>query len=178
MDAAWYALHVYSGQEQKVKMHLENEVRKARLDERITNVLIPSEDVIEMKNGKKKIKNRVFFPGYMLVEMTLDKETTHLVLSVPGVINFVGPKNQPQRVPQHEIDRILRRVAEKEEPDIVSVPFSAGDDVKVIDGPFNDFSGYVEEVNMEKNKVKVMVSIFGRPTPVELDFLQVEPDNK
>jgi transcriptional antiterminator NusG len=159
-------------------MHLENEVRKARLDERIKSVLIPAEDVIEMKNGKKKVKNRVFFPGYMLVEMVLDKETTHLVLSVPGVINFVGPKNKPQRVPQYEIDRILRRVAEKEEPDIVSVPFSMGDAVKVVDGPFNDFAGYVEEVNMEKNKVKVMVSIFGRPTPVELDFLQVELDTK
>jgi transcription termination/antitermination protein NusG len=178
VEAAWYALHVYSGQEQKVKLHLEGEVVKAQLEEKVTSVLIPAEDVVEMKDGKKKVKNRVFFPGYMLVEMVLGKETSHLVLSVPGVINFVGPKNKPQRVPQHEIDRILRRVAEKEEPDIISVPFSVGDAIKVVDGPFNDFSGFVEEVNLEKNKVKVMVSIFGRPTPVELDFLQVELDTQ
>lgn len=176
MDTAWYALHVYSGQEHKVQMYLESEVQKEDLGGKITHVLIPSEDVIEMKDGKKKIKNRVFFPGYMLVEMLLDKETSHTVLNVPGVINFVGPKNTPAKVPQHEIDRILRRVAEKEEPDIVSVPFTVGDAIKVVDGPFNEFSGFVEDVNMEKNKVKVMVSIFGRPTPVELDFLQVMLD--
>lgn len=178
MELSWYALHVYSGQEQKVKMYLENEVLKLSLEGRIGQILIPSEDVIEMKDGKKKVKSRVFFPGYMLVEMKLDKETSHVVLTVPGVINFVGPKNTPQKVPQHEIDRILRRVAEKEEPDIISVPFVVGDAVKVIDGPFNDFSGFVEHVNLEKNKVKVMVSIFGRPTPVELDFLQVALDKQ
>ena len=172
-DLAWYALHVYSGQENKVKKYLENEVRISHLEDRIAEVLIPAEDVVEMRDGKKKTKNRVFFPGYMLVRMVLDNTTSQVVLNTPGVINFVGPKNKPQRVQSNEIDRVLKRVQETDQPQTVEAPFRVGDAIKVIDGPFNEFSGFVDEVNLEKNKVKVMVSIFGRPTPVELDFLQV-----
>lgn len=172
----WYALHVYSGQETKIKRYLENEVRVEQLEDRITEVLIPAEDVVEMRNGKKKTKNRVFFPGYMLVQMTLDNQTSQAVLNTPGVINFVGPKNKPQKVQPGEIDRILKRVQDTGETMKIEAPFQVGEAIKVIDGPFNEFTGFVDEVNVEKHKVKVMVSIFGRPTPVELDFLQVAPE--
>ena len=173
MEHKWYVLHVYSGQESKVKAYLENEIKVSSLEEKITDVLIPAEDVVEMKDGKKKVKNKVFFPGYMLVRMVLDKDTRHVIQNVPGIINFVGPQNNPQTVQSDEIERIIRRVERSEDKESVDVPFEVGDAIKVIDGPFNDFSGFVDEINLEKNKVKVMVSIFGRPTPVELDFLQV-----
>ncbi len=170
----WYAIHVLSGHERKVKAYLENEARAAGITEKITNVLIPSEEVTEMREGKKRTRNKVFFPGYMLVEMALDKETQHLVLNTPGVTNFVGPKNVPQPLRADEIDRILGRVQESQTREVIDVPFRVGDPIKVIDGPFSDFTGFVEDINEEKKKVKVMVSIFGRSTPVELDFLQVE----
>ncbi len=173
-ELKWYAIHVLSGHEKKVKAYLENEVEHAGWVERIKQVLIPSEDVTEMREGKRRTKNRVFFPGYMLVEMVLDKETQYLVLNTPGITNFVGPKNQPQPLRQDEIDRILGRVKESVGKEVLDIPFSEGDPIKVTDGPFTDFTGFVEEVNQEKRKVKVMVSIFGRSTPVELDFLQVE----
>lgn len=169
----WYAIHVLSGHERKVKAYLENEARAAGLTEKITNVLIPAEEVTEMREGKKRTRSKVFFPGYMLVEMTLDKETQHLVLNTPGVTNFVGPKNVPQPLRADEIDRILGRVQESHTREVIDVPFRVGDPIKVIDGPFSDFTGFVEDINEEKKKVKVMVSIFGRSTPVELDFLQV-----
>jgi len=173
-DKKWYALHVYSGQENKVMMYLQNEIKQAGLEDRIGQILVPQENVVEMKDGKKVVKTKNFFPGYVLAEMVLDKETRHLVLNSPGVINFLGSKNSPQTIHPSEIERILGRTREKEEKESLAVPFNVGDTVKVIDGPFNDFFGFIEEVNPEKNRVKVMVSIFGRPTPVELDFLQVE----
>ena len=172
----WYALHVYSGQENKVSSYLMNEAKRTNLDERVAQVLVPQENIIEMKDGKKVVKTKNFFPGYILMEMVLDKETQHMVLDTPGVINFLGTHHAPQVIQPAEIERILGRTREKEEVEMMSVPFSIGDTVKVIDGPFNDFSGFIEEINQEKNKVKVMVSIFGRPTPVELDFLQVEQE--
>ena len=170
----WYAIHVFSGHEKKIQKYLENEVERSGLTEKIPRILIPSEDVIEMKDGKKRVKNRIFFPGYMLVEMELDKITQHLILNAPGVTNFVGPKNQPVPLHDDEIRRILGRVEERQDEEIIEIPFREGDPVKVIDGPFTDFAGVVEEINREKKKLKVMVSIFGRSTPVELDFLQVE----
>jgi len=174
LEKKWYAIHVLSGHEKKVKAYLENEIELAGLSEKITDILIPSEDVTEMREGKRRVKNKVFFPGYMLVEMLLDKETQHVVLNTPGVTNFVGPKNQPQALRQEEIDRILGRVEESVGKEVIDVPFDVGDPIRVTDGPFSDFTGFVEEINKEKKKVKVMVSIFGRSTPVELDFLQVE----
>ncbi|MFQ5602836.1 MAG: transcription termination/antitermination protein NusG [bacterium] len=173
-EKKWFAIHVLSGHENKVKTYLENEIQRVGLSEKITQILIPAEEVTEMRDGKRKVKNKVFFPGYMLVELILDKETQYLILNTPGVTNFVGPKNRPQPLRQDEIDRILGRVEESVSKEVLDVPFRVGDPIKVIDGPFTDFSGFVEDINKEKKKVKVMVSIFGRSTPLELDFLQVE----
>jgi transcriptional antiterminator NusG len=170
----WYAIHVFSGHEKKIQKYLENEIERMNLQEKVPRILIPSEDVVEMRDGKKRIKNRIFFPGYMLVEMELDKVTQHLILNTPGVTNFVGPKNKPVPLQEDEIRRILGRVEDRRDQEVIDIPYKEGDAVKVIDGPFTDFSGVVEEINREKKKLKVMVSIFGRSTPVELDFLQVE----
>jgi len=173
-EKKWYVIHVLSGHEKKIKTYLESEIESQKLSEKIGTILIPSEEVTEMKNGKKKVKNKIFFPGYMLVEAILDNDVKHLITSAPGVTNFVGAKNEPQPLRGDEIERILGRVDESRLRQTVDVPFREGDPVKVIDGPFTDFTGFVQEVNQEKNKVKVTVSIFGRATPVELDFLQVE----
>jgi len=170
----WFAIHVFSGHEKKIKKYLENEVERTGLKEQVSRILIPSEDVVEMRDGKKKVKNKIFFPGYMLVEMELNKVTQHLILNTPGVTNFVGPKNQPAPLQEDEVRRILGRVDDRRDEEVFEIPFRVGDPVKVIDGPFTEFVGMVEEVNREKKKLKVMVSIFGRSTPVELDFLQVE----
>jgi len=170
----WFAIHVFSGHEKKIKKYLENEVEQNSLKDQIARILIPSEDIVEMRDGKKKVKNRIFFPGYMLVELELNKVTQHVILNTPGVTNFVGPKNQPVPLHEDEIKRILGRVEERQKNVLVEIPYRVGDPVKVVDGPFTDFSGVVEEINKEKKKLKVMVSIFGRSTPVELDFLQVE----
>jgi transcriptional antiterminator NusG len=173
-ELKWYAIHVLSGHERKVKAYIENEAKALGLAERITSVLIPAEEVTEMREGKKRVRSKTFFPGYMLVQMVLDKETQYLITNTPGVTNFVGPKNTPQPLRQDEIDRIIGRVQESREREVISVPFRVGDPIRVTDGPFTDFTGFIEELNEEKKKVKVMVSIFGRSTPVELDFLQVE----
>jgi transcriptional antiterminator NusG len=175
-ESAWYVIHVFTGQEEKIRSFLLEEVKRLRLEERLTQVLIPKEEVIEMRDGKKKSKTRVFFPGYMLVEMKLDRNTEHLILNTPQVINFVGPKNRPQPLRKAEVDRVLGRVDQGKGAQVIEVPFKVGDSIKVIDGPFKDFSGVVRDINLEKRKVKVMVSIFGRSTPVELDFLQVSTD--
>ena len=175
MDKKWYTLRVYSGQETKVKAHLENEITFKGLEERFGRVIVPSEPVLEMREGKKRLKNKVFFPGYLLIEMVLDTQTAHLVQETPGVISFVGPKNHPTEVRPDEIELVLRKIERKDvEVERVEVPFKVGDAIRVNDGPFADFTGIIEEVNEEKKKVKVSVSIFGRPTPVELDFLQIE----
>ena len=170
----WYAIHVYSGHEKKIKKYLESEIKRTGLEDKIIKILIPSEDVVEMRGGKKRVRNRVFFPGYMLIDMELDGDSQNLVLNAPGVTNFVGPKNKPSPLSEKEIRRILGRVEDRTDEEVVEVPYRKGDVVKVIDGPFSDFSGVVEEVNKERKKLKVMVSIFGRSTPVELNFLQVD----
>jgi len=172
----WYVVHVFTGQEEKIKTFLEEEITRLKMEDRITKILIPAEDIIEMHDGRKKAKSRVFFPGYMLIQMDLDKETQHLILNTPNVINFVGPKNKPVPLLKHEIDRILGKVDEVSEKKFIEVPFKLDDSIKVIDGPFKDFTGFIKEINAEKRKLKVMVSIFGRSTPVEVDFLQVTTD--
>lgn len=175
MEKKWFTLRVYSSQENKVKAHLENAIQFNGLEEQFGRIIVPSEPVLEMRHGKKRLKNRVFFPGYVLIEMEMNTQTRHLVQETPGVISFVGPKNNPTEVKPEEIEAILRRVEKKEtEVERVEVPFRVGDAIRVNDGPFADFTGIIEEVNEEKKKVKVSVSIFGRPTPVELDFLQIE----
>jgi len=173
-EKRWYAIHVLSGHENKVKAYLENEISLAGLENKITQILIPSEDVTEMRDGKRKVKTKVFFPGSMLIEAFLDKQTLHLFSNTPGITNFVGTRNKPQPLRQSEITRILGKGEEGKEKEKVDIPYTVGDPIKVVDGPFTDFTGFVEEINAEKSKLKVMVSIFGRSTPVELDFLQVE----
>jgi transcriptional antiterminator NusG len=175
VEKKWYTLRVYSGQETKVKAHLENEISFKNLEDYFGRIIVPSEPVLEMRNGKKRLKNKVFFPGYILVEMLMDSKSKHLVQETPGVISFVGPRNNPTAVNPEEVETVLRKVEKKEtEAEKVEVPFRVGDAIRVTDGPFADFTGIIEEVNEEKKKVKVSVSIFGRPTPVELDFLQIE----
>jgi len=170
----WYAVRTYSGHENKVKAHLENEAKHAGLTERISNVMVPADKIFEVKEGKKKSKTKNFFPGYILVEAILDKETKHLILNTPSVISFVGPRNEPAPLQADEVRRLIGRMEERKDVEVLEVPFRVGDAVKVIDGPFNNFTGFVQDVSEEKMKLRVMVSIFGRKTPVELDFNQVE----
>lgn len=174
MNKRWYVVRTYSGHEAKVKAHLESEVARLNLAEKLSSVMIPSEKVIEVKDGKKKTKVKNFFPGYVLVEAILDKETVHLILEAPSVLGFVPDKNNPVPLQPDEVRRLIGKMEEKRDVELVEIPFRLGDPVKVVEGPFNNFSGFVQEINPEKMKVKVMVSIFGRKTPVELDFVQVE----
>jgi transcriptional antiterminator NusG len=174
VEKKWYVVRTYSGHENKVKAYIENEVAQAGLTDMVGSVVVPSEKVFEVKDGKKKSKTRTFFPGYILVEAILDKTTQHIILNTPSVISFVGPRNAPAPLQASEVRRLIGRIEERKEVEVIEVPFRIGDAVKVMEGPFNNFSGFVQEVNEEKMKVKVMVSIFGRKTPVELDFSQVE----
>ena len=170
----WYTLRVISGKERKIKDNILFELDYQSLSSEVSNILIPSENIVEMKEGKKKVKNKVFFPGYILIEMSESKEAKYLVENTDGVMNFVGSNGDPQTLKDDEITRILGEVEGREGREIVIAPYKVGDSVKVTDGPFADFTGFVNEVNNEKQKVKVSVSIFGRPTPIELNFLQVE----
>ncbi|MBI2618453.1 MAG: transcription termination/antitermination factor NusG [Ignavibacteriales bacterium] len=176
LEKRWYVVRTYSGHEAKVKIYLESEVARLNLQERIGSVLIPSEKVIEVKDGKKKAKVKNFFPGYILVEAVIDKETTHLISEAPSVLGFGPDKNNPVPLQPDEVRRLIGKMEEREDVVLVEVPFRVGDAVKVVEGPFNNFNGFVQEVHPEKLKVKVMVSIFGRKTPVELDFGQVEAE--
>ena len=170
----WYTLRVISGKESKVKDNILFELDYKELSTEVNNILIPSENIVEMREGKKKVKNKVFFPGYILIEMSDSKEAKFLIENTDGVMNFVGSNGEPQTLKEDEITRILGEVEGREGREVVIAPYKVGDSVKVTDGPFADFTGFVNEVNNEKQKVKVSVSIFGRPTPIELNFLQVE----
>ena len=170
----WYTLRVISGKEKKIKENLLFELDYQDLTNEVGDILVPSENIVEMKDGKKKIKNKVFFPGYILIQMSESREARFLVENASGVISFVGPNNEPQALKESEVKRILGDVEGREGREIVMAPYKIEDSVKVTDGPFADFTGFVTEVNDEKQKVKVSVSIFGRSTPIELDFLQVE----
>ena len=174
MGMKWYVAHTYSGHEQKAKRYLENVIETEGLNDKIGRVLVPTQEVAEMKGGKRSTTVKKFLPSYIIIEMELDKETQHLVTGTPGITSFVGTSGKPVPLKDSEIKRILGQIDKKRDRDFEEIPFKAGDPVKVIDGPFSDFSGSVSEVNAERRKLKVMVSIFGRPTPVELDFLQVQ----
>ncbi|HAV23951.1 MAG: transcription termination/antitermination factor NusG [Ignavibacteria bacterium GWA2_55_11] len=174
MNKRWYVVRTYSGHETKVKTYLESEIARLGFQERISAVMIPSEKVVEVKDGRKKHKVKNFFPGYVLVEAILDKETVHVILEAPSVLGFIPDKNNPAPLQPDEVRRLIGKMEERKETELVVVPFKVGDPVKVVEGPFNNFNGFVQEVSGEKLKVKVMVSIFGRKTPVELDFSQVE----
>ncbi len=174
MALRWYVAHTYAGHEQKAKTYLESAIANAGLEHKFGQILVPTEQVIEMKQGKRSTSTKKFLPSYILIEMELDKETQNLVVSTTGVTNFVGAGGKPTPLRQSEVERIVGQIDRSRTEEVTDIPFQAGDPVKVNDGPFQDFSGTVSEVNMERRKVKVMVSIFGRPTPVELDFLQVD----
>ena len=170
----WYALRTYSGHEARVKQILESEVERLGLGEFVPTVLIPLEKVFEVRDGKKRTRQKNFLPGYVLVEAILTKKVKDLIQNVPSVINFVGTKTDPVALQPDEINKILDRVEERKNVETIVDTFREGDPVKVIEGPFNNFTGFVREVNFSKQKLKVEVSIFGRKTPVELDFSQVE----
>lgn len=174
MAKNWYVVHTYSGYEQKAKKALEENIKNANMQDFFEEILIPSEEVVEMKKGEKKTSKRQFFPGYMLVKMELNEKTWHLVKETPKITGFVGGSLNPPIVPEDEVKRINRQIEEgtlKPKPKIL---FEKGEDVRVVGGPFATFSGIVDEVNEDKGKLRVMVSIFGRSTPIELDFTQVE----
>ncbi len=175
MAKRWYVVHVYSGFENQVRRSLEERVRHAGMEERFGEVLVPTEEVVEMRAGQKRKSDRKFFPGYVLVQMEMDDETWHLVKDVPKVMGFVGgTTDRPAPISDREAQRILERVKEGVEKPKPKVLFEPGEIVRVVDGPFADFNGVVEEVNYEKNRLRVAVLIFGRSTPVELEFGQVE----
>jgi transcriptional antiterminator NusG len=171
-ERAWYVVHCYSGYENKVRYNLEQRIETMGMKDRIFDVVIPTQEEIEVKEGKRRTVERHVFPGYVLVNMTLTEESWYVVRNTPGVTGFVGMGNDPTPLRPEEVQQILRRM-EAEAPH-VKVTFKVGERVRIVDGPFNDFRGIVSEIDMEKTKVRVMVNFFGRETPVELDFLQVE----
>jgi transcriptional antiterminator NusG len=175
MAKRWYVVHAYSGYEKQVKRSLEDRIQQAEMEELFGDVLVPTEEVVEMKGGQKRRSDRKFFPGYVLVEMEMTDETWHLVKDVPKVMGFIGgTADRPAPISQKEADAILNRVQEGVDKPRPKVLFEPGEMVRVVDGPFNDFNGVVEEVDYDKSRLKVAVLIFGRSTPVELDFHQVE----
>lgn len=170
----WYVVHTYSGYEHKAKLSLEERIKSAGMQDKFAEILVPSENVIEIRKGQKKMKNTKFFPSYILVKMDLTDESWLLVKGTPKVTGFVGSGRNPPAVPEQEVMRIKNQIDEGQLKPKLQVVFEKGDSVRVTDGPFNTFNGVVEEVNPEKGRLKVLVSIFGRATPVELEFSQVE----
>ncbi len=171
----WYSLRVISGKEKSAQEDIMRELSDAGFSDQVSEVFVPYEKVVAMRNNKKVVKDKMFFPGYILVNMEMTAQSRYVVENTPGVIRFVGPKGgEPVPLRDSEIKRIFGEVERKEGKEILAAPFKVSDSVKVIAGPFIDFSGTVEEIFEEKQKVKIEVSIFGRPTPIELDFFQVE----
>lgn len=168
----WYVVHCYSGYENKVRHNLEQRIETMGMKDKIFDVVVPTEEEIEVKEGKRRTVERRVFPGYILVQMTMTEESWYVVRNTPGVTGFVGMGNEPTPLRPEEVTSIIKRM-EAEAPR-VKVTYKIGQKVRIIDGPFNDFIGTVDEINMERAKVRVMVSFFGRETPVELDFLQVD----
>mgnify|MGYP000892966849 FL=1 len=175
MAKRWYVVHAYSGFEKKVAASLKERVERAGMQELFGDILVPTEEVVEMRAGQKRKSERKFFPGYVLVHMELNDESWHLVKETPRVMGFIGGKaDNPAPITDAEAALILRRVEAGSEKPRPKTIFEPGEMIRVVDGPFNDFNGTVEEVNYDKNRLRVAVSIFGRSTPVELDFSQVE----
>ncbi len=175
MAKEWYVVHAYSGFENQVKKALLERIGRAGMEEKFGEILVPTEEVVEMKEGQQRRSERKFFPGYVLVQMEMNDDTWHLVKEVPRVMGFIGAsRGRPTPISEREADQILDRVREGVDKPRPKVLFEVGEMVRVTDGPFNDFNGAVEEVNYEKSRLRVAVLIFGRSTPVELDFSQVE----
>ena len=170
----WYVVHTQTGSEDKVKTALENRVASHGLQDLITKVIIPTEQISEIRSGRKKVSQRKFFPGYLLVEMELNEQTYFLIKTTPGVTGFIGLGKKPMPLPQNEVDNILKRTEETQTKPIPKTIFEKGEQVRVTEGPFVNFNGTVDEIHPEKGKLKVSVSIFGRSTPVELEYWQVE----
>ena len=175
MSLQWYVVHAYSGFENQVKRTLQDRITRSGMQDKFGDILVPTEEVVEMRDGAKRKSERKFFPGYVLVQMEMNDDTWHLVKDTPKVMGFIGgTSDRPAPITQREADSILQRVQEGVDKPRPKVLFEAGEVVRVTDGPFNDFNGVVEEVNYEKSRLRVSVLIFGRSTPVELEFSQVE----
>jgi transcriptional antiterminator NusG len=175
MSLQWYVVHAYSGFENQVKRTLQERITRSGMQDKFGDILVPTEEVVEMRDGAKRKSERKFFPGYVLVQMEMSDDTWHLVKDAPKVMGFIGgTSDRPAPISQREADSILQRVQEGADKPRPKVLFEVGEVVRVIDGPFNDFNGVVEEVNYDKSRLRVSVLIFGRSTPVELEFGQVE----
>lgn len=175
MALRWYVVHAYSGFENQVKRYLHERIERFDMQDKFGEILVPMEEVVEMREGQKKRSERKFFPGYVLVQMDMDDDSWHLVKDVPKVLGFIGgTTDKPAPIPDREADAILQRIQDGVDKPRPKVLFEPGEVVRVTDGPFNDFNGIVEEVNYEKSRMLVAVQIFGRSTPVELEFGQVE----
>jgi transcription termination/antitermination protein NusG len=174
MAKKWYVVHTYSGYEAKAKTALLDKIKSLKKEELFGEVLIPEENVVEMVKGKKRTQSRKFFPGYMLVQMDMNEEAWHIVRSTPKVTGFVGGGKNPPSIPDEEVARITSRITEGTMKPKAKYTFEKGESIRVIDGPFQNFNGVVDEVKPDKGKLRVLVSIFGRATSVELDFIQVE----
>ncbi|MFH1519001.1 MAG: transcription termination/antitermination protein NusG [Candidatus Omnitrophota bacterium] len=170
----WYILHTLSGVEDKAKLNLETKISSSSYEDLIDKVVIPKEQITEVKLGKKKVLERKFFPGYILIHMEMNDDTWLFVRSTPGITAFIGPRRKPSPISQDEVDRILVKAEESKAKPAPKVSFSKGENIRVIEGPFINFNGVIEAVSLDKGKLKVNVSIFGRTTPVELEFWQVE----
>jgi transcriptional antiterminator NusG len=173
-DRLWYAIHTYSGYENKVKSHLEARINSMDMRNKIFRVIVPMEEEVEIKQGQRRTVQRKVFPGYVLVEMVMSDEAWYVVRNTPGVTSFVGSGTRPIPLQEHEMKTILKQVTKETEKPKAKISFAKGQSVRVIDGPFTEFIGTVSDINMDRNKVTVLVSFFGRETPVILDFLQIE----
>ncbi len=174
-DLRWYVVHAYSGMEKAVERNIQERINRSGMQEKFGRILVPMEEVVEVRNGQKKTTERKFFPGYVLVEMIMDDATWHLIKHTNKVTGFVGgAKNRPAPISQAEVEKIVNQMQEGTDKPRHKVEFVVGEYVRVKDGPFTDFNGSVEDVNYDKSKVRVSVTIFGRATPVELDFAQIE----
>ena len=173
MALQWYVIHTYSGYEYKVKASIEEQFKAKGLLSQVGQILVPTEDVVEVKAGKKRVSSRKFFPGYLLIQMEMNDETWYLIKSTPKVTGFLGG-NTPTALTEGEVDEIRKTMEGEPAKPKPKVLFEAGENVRVVEGPFTNFTGMIDEVNLQRAKLRVMVSIFGRATPVELDFLQVE----
>jgi transcriptional antiterminator NusG len=173
MAFRWYVVHTYSGFENRVKLSLQERIEQAGKQAFFSDILIPEEDIVELVSGEKKTSKRKFFPGYILVRMELDDETWHIVKDTPKVTGFIGSKDKPSPIPDKDVENLRTRIDEGTLKPKPKFKFEEGDHVRITDGPFTNFEGLIDEVKPEKGKLRVIVSIFGRSTPVELDFLQV-----
>ena len=174
MSKNWYVVHTYSGYEQKAKLALEERIRSLKMAPMFEEILVPSESVVEIRKGQKKTTTRKFFPSYILVKMELNDDTWHVVKGTPKITGIVGNSTQPPTIPEDEVRKITQKIDEGQMKPKMKIIFEKGESVRVTDGPFNTFNGTVDEVNADKGRLKVLVSIFGRSTPVELEFTQVE----